>query len=125
MEISYKIDTKNKVIIETWPKKVSLEDYKKVKLSEFSDIDFNPEYDVITDLREVNNVFNENLIEEIIDFMKMNSGKMKNRKSAVVADSPQLVASSLFFGQKARKLPVKISVFSSMSATVKWIKEKW
>ena len=57
--------------------------------------------------------------------MEENSDKMKNRKSAIIADSPQLVASSLFFGQKTRNLSVKVSVFSSMNAALKWIKENW
>ncbi len=125
MKITYKIDKKRKIVTETWPEKVTIEDYKDVKLREFSDPDFSTEYDVITDIRNVNMEFNENLIEQIVVFMKKNSDKMKNRKSAIVADSPQNVAKSLFFGQKARNLNVKISVFSSPDAALKWIKENW
>ncbi len=125
MEITYKIDKEKKLIIETWPEELTLDDYINAKLSEFSDPDFNPDFDVITDLRKVNPKFNETLIEGIINFMEGNTDKMKNRKSAIVADSPQLVASSLFFGQKTRNLSVKVSVFSSMNAALKWIKESW
>ncbi len=125
MKINYKIDKEKELIIETWPEKVTVKDYEKVKLSEFSDADFNLAYDVITDLRKVKMEFDEEIIAGIVNFMKLNSGKMKNRKSAVIADSPQLVASSLFFGQKNRNLSVKVSVFSSMNAAYKWIKENW
>ncbi len=125
MKINYKIDKERELIIETWPEKVTVKDYEKVKLSEFSDADFNLAYDVITDLRKVKMEFDEEIIAGIVNFMKLNSGKMKNRKSAVIADSPQLVASSLFFGQKNRNLSVKVSVFSSMNAAYKWIKENW
>jgi len=125
MKINYKIDKERELIIETWPEKVTIEDYEKVKLSEFSDTDFNSDYNVITDLRKVKMEFDEKIIVGIVNFMKLNSDKMKNRKSAIIADSPQLVASSLFFGQKNRNLSVKVSVFSSLNAAYKWIKENW
>ncbi len=125
MKINYKIDKERELIIETWPEIITVEDYEHVKLSEFSDADFNSSYDVITDLRKVAMEFDEEIIEGIVNFMKINSNKMKNRKSAIIADSPQVVASSLFFGQKNRNLSVKVSVFSSMNAAYKWIKENW
>jgi len=69
--------------------------------------------------------FDEELIKGIVSFMKLNSDKMKNRKSAIVALSPQLVAGSLFFGQKKHNLSVEVSVFSSLNAAYKWIKENY
>jgi len=123
MKINYKIDKERELIIETWPEKVIVEDFEKVKLSEFSDTDFNSAYNVITDLRKVKMEFDEELIKGIVSFMKLNSDKIKNRKSAIIALSPQLVAGSLFFGQKKQNLSVKVSVFSSMNAAYKWIKE--
>ncbi|MCD6556731.1 MAG: hypothetical protein J7K64_05995 [Bacteroidales bacterium] len=123
MKINYKIDKERELIIETWPEKVTVEDFEKVKLSEFSDTDFNSAYNVITDLRKVKMVFDEELIKGIVSFMKLNSDKIKNRKSAIIALSPQLVAGSLFFGQKKQKLSVTVSVFSSINAAYKWIKE--
>lgn len=125
MKITYKIDTKQKLIIETWPVNIIIEDYYDVKKREFEDPDFSKEFNVITDLRKVNQDFDEEIINGIIDFLKKNSDKMKNRKSAVIADSPQLVASSLFFGQKSKNTTVKVSVFSSMNAAIKWINENW
>ena len=125
MKINYKIDKERELIIETWPEKVTIEDYEKVKLSEFSDTDFNSAYNVITDLRKVKMEFDEDLIKGIVSFMKLNSDKIKNRKSAIIALSPQLVAGSLFFGQKKHNLSVEVSVFSSLNAAYKWIKENY
>ncbi len=125
MEISYVIDKEKKIIIETWPEKLIIEDYYNVKEREFNDPDFDKEYDVITDLRKVSEDFDETLIGAIIEFMKNNSDKMKNRKSAVVADSPQIVASALFFNYNTKDLNVEVSVFSTFEAALKWIKENW
>ena len=125
MEITYKIDKEKKLIIETWPEELTLENYKEVKLKEFSDPDFNKDFNILTDLRKVKMQFNEEIIKGIVDFMKIYSEKMQNRKSAIIADSPQLVAPSLFFGQKARNLSVKVSIFSTSEAAIKWIKERW
>ena len=125
MKINYKIDKERELIIETWPEKVIVEDFEKVKLSEFSDTDFNSAYNVITDLRKVKMEFDEDLIKGIVSFMKLNSDKIKNRKSAIISLSPQLVAGSLFFGQKKHNLSVEVSVFSSLNAAYKWIKENY
>ncbi len=125
MEITYKIDKERKLIIETWPENLTLDNYKEVKMKEFSDPEFNKKFNVITDLRKVRMEFDEEIIRAIVDFMKKNSDKMQNRKSAVVADSPQLVASSFFFGQRTRSLSVKVSIFSTLEAAEKWILEKW
>ena len=125
MKINYEIDKERELIIETWPEQIIIEDFEKVKLSEFSDTDFNSAYNVITDLRKVKMEFDEELIKGIVSFMKLNSDKMKNRKSAIVALSPQLVAGSLFFGQKKHNLSVEVSVFSSLNAAYKWIKENY
>ncbi|NOZ34592.1 MAG: hypothetical protein GXO80_04750 [Chlorobi bacterium] len=125
MEILFKINIKDKIIYETWPESVSFEDYSKMKNKQFSHPDFDAEFNVITDLRKVDMKFDESFILNIISFIKENSDFMMHRKSALVADSPQLVASSLFFGQRMRDLPVKVSIFSTLEAAIKWVKEKW
>ncbi len=125
MEIIFKIEIKDRIIYETWPEMLSFDDYCKMKNKQFSHQDFDPEFNVITDLRKVDMKFDESFILNIISFIKENPDFMKHKKSALVADSPQLVASSLFFGQKMRDLTVKVSIFSTLEAAIKWIKEKW
>jgi len=44
MKINYEIDKERELIIETWPEQIIVEDFEKVKLSEFSDTDFNSAY---------------------------------------------------------------------------------
>lgn len=125
MKITYVIYKEQKLIIETWPEKLTIEDYYDVKKREFEDPDFETEFDIITDMRKTKFDFNEEEIAIVSDFIRKNNHKMRNRKSAIIADSPQVVASALFFGQKLRDTDLKVSVFSTMKAALKWIKENW
>ena len=121
MKINYKIDNKQKAIIETWPEEILIEDYIDVKQRQFKDSDFNPDFDVITDLRGLTQKYKDVTIQEIIDFIAKNSNNMRDRKSAVIADNPHSVASAYVFKDKSKNLPVKIRVFSTIDAALEWL----
>ncbi len=121
MKINYQIDSSQKAIIETWPAEIMIEDYIDVKQRQFKDSDFNPDFNVITDLRSLTQIFIEDTIYKIVEFMSIHSDKIRDRKSAVIADNPQSVASAYFFKEKCRKLPVKIQVFSTIDAALEWL----
>ncbi len=121
MKINYQINPSQKAIIETWPSEIMIEDYINVKQRQFKDSDFNPDYDVITDLRGLTQKYTEETIQEIVDFIAKNSNNMRDRKSAVIADNPHSVASAYVFKEKSKNLPVKIRVFSTIDAALEWL----
>ena len=121
MKIKYQIDTQKKIISETWPGEVSIEDYIEVKQNQFKDPDFNPDFHVITDLRNNKQRFNEDIIMGIKDIMKSQSKYIRNRKSAIIANKPQAVASSIFLQLKSHDVPVEIKVFSTIESTYAWL----
>lgn len=124
MKIQYSIDVDKRLITEIWPEKVSIEDYQQVKQSEFNDPNFDPKFDVITDLRLLKIKYNEAILDKIISFIKINFDKISNRKSAIVTNSPNQVANSMMFSIKGKILPLNIEIFSTMESAVKWILEK-
>ena len=123
MPIKYTINTKRKIIIETWSEFVTIEEFIELKKQEFSDSEFNPNFNVLTDLRITKLGFDEKLISEIIKYMLSNPAKIKNRKSAIVADNPQLVAGSFLYEKKGVDLPVNIKTFTTIEAALNWFKD--
>lgn len=124
MKIQYQIDTIKRVITETWPENVNIEDYKKVKQSEFNDPDFDSDFNVITDLRILKLELNVVVIDKIINFIKDNSNNIKDRKSAILTNKPNQVVNSFVFKSKAKNLPLNIKIFSTMEAALNWISEE-
>jgi len=122
MTIKYTIDTEKKIIFETWSDFVTFDDYVNMKKKEFSDSMFRPEYDVVTDLNLLNQCFNEENINKIIEFIQNNSAQIKNRKSAIIADTPNAVACSVVFRDKSVNLPLDVRIFSTREAAIKWLK---
>ncbi len=124
MKIQYQIDTTKRVITETWPEIVSFEDYKQVKQSEFNDPDFDPDFNVITDMSLLNLELNVIIIDKIINFIDNNSNTMKDRKSAILTKKPNQVVNSFVFRSGAKNLPLNIKVFSTMEGALNWISEE-
>lgn len=123
MKIDYEIDIHNKIIIETWPKKISFEDYQQLKQSEFNHPDFDPNFNIIHDLRLLNMGLNEMIIDKIIKFISNNPKEMSSRKSALLTNNPDQVVNSIEFANKAEKLPINFKIFSTPEAALKWFSE--
>ena len=121
MKINYQIDNSQKAIVETWPSEIRIEDYIDVKQRQFKDPSFNPDYDVITDLRGLTQKYIEGTIQEIVNFISEHSDNMRDRKSAVIADNPNSVASAYVFKDRSKNLPVTIRVFSTIDAALEWL----
>ncbi len=124
MPIKYTIDKENKLICETWSEFVTIEEFIQLKKQEFSDPEFNPSYNVLTDLTVTKLSFDENLISEIVKYMQSNPAEIKNRKSAIVADKPQLVAGGFVFSDTSENLPINIKLFTTKEAALSWLKVK-
>ena len=124
MPIKYAIDKKNKLICETWSEFVTIEEFIQLKKQEFSDLEFSPGYNVLTDLRVTKLSFDENLITAIVKYMQVNPDKIKNRKSAIVADNPQLVAGVFIFSDESENLPINIKLFTTIEAAKTWLNIK-
>lgn len=121
MKNEYRIDTENKIITETWGKKASLDDYLLLKKAELSDPLYNPNFDVINDLREVDIKYNEDALNQIIKFFLDNIDKIGKRKSALITKNPNQVAGTMMFKIKSKSLPINVKVFSTPEAALNWI----
>ncbi len=124
MEVLFKIDKTQRLIIETWPEVFSFEEYVRLKEQEFQDKDFDSKYNIITDLRNVEEISDSLFVLKMSAFIKQNAHMMQSAKTAVIADAPQTVASFLYMGKKNKNFKGKLSIFSSMDAALKWVHEK-
>lgn len=123
MKIQYFIDPGKRLITETYPEKISIEDYQQLKQSEFNHPDFDPNYNIIHDLRSLKMGLNEIVIDKIINFIKENPKNMTDRKSALLTNSPDQAVNTMVFSTKADKLPINFKIFSTPEAAFEWFSE--
>ena len=123
MKFDYRIHTKDRVIIETWPEEFEFKDYKEFKERELIDPDYDPNYNIVSDLRRLKMGFNEKMIEMIVDFISQFPDYFIERKSAIITNSPEQVVNSVAYIQKIKSTPVDVNIFSTAEAAFKWVKE--
>ncbi len=118
----YKIFPENKVLIEYLGGHISWSDYFELKKQELSDPDYNPDYNVITDMRNIK-VYNEDLdgIDNYIQFIKANSGIIGNRKTAMLTDDSKHVVHSEVLKLMLNYFPMKLKTVSTYYAAFEWI----
>lgn len=121
MPIKYTIDKKNKVIVETWSETITIEEFKQTKEKEFSDPDFNPNFQILSDLRRNNQKIDETIIIGIAEFLRLHPEKINNRKSAIIANNPQTVAGSIIFNTNIEDLTLNTRIFTTIEAALEWL----
>jgi hypothetical protein len=124
MKFNYRINTKEGVIIETWPDEFEFKDYKEFKERELIDPDYNSNYNIVSDLRRLKMGFNDKMIELIVDFISQFPGYFIERKSAIITNSPEQVVNSISYIKKIQATPVNVNIFSTPEAALRWVKEK-
>jgi hypothetical protein len=124
MSIEYKIDTDSRIIYEFWSPKVTFDDYKAYKEKLFIDKEYDPTFDVISDLREFTLNFEVEELDKIVNLFLDHPDKIMKRKSALITNNPKQVAAGMIFQTKSSVTPVNVMVFSTPEAANDWITGK-
>jgi hypothetical protein len=122
MNIRYTIDKEKGIVYEVWSKNVSFNDYRTYKSLLFEDPEFDPDFDVICDMRNYTSGFKLDEVDSIIQLFLENPSKTHKRKSALVTNDPMQVAGSMIFQTKSEVLPIQVLVFSTLEAAIDWVK---
>lgn len=123
MKFKYKIDNADKIITEVWPEEFIFEDYQEFKEQELKDPEYNSEFAVISDLRNLKMGFNEEMTESIVNLIKSFPNYFQKRKSAIITNSPEQVVNSFEYIKKIKDKPIEVNIFSTAESAYKWIKE--
>ncbi len=117
----YKIFPENGILIEYLGGHISWSDYFELKKQELSDPDYNPSYNVITDMRSIK-VYSEDLdgIDNYIQFIKENNQIVGNRKTAMLTDDSKHVVHSEVLKHMLSYFPMELRTVSTYYAAFEW-----
>ena len=120
--IKYKILKERKIVIHLYEGEISINDIKENANRLMVDMDFRPEFNEITDLRNSELVFDHNDdINDYVKFVKTQMGYIWERKIAVLATSPDHVVKSTLYKKVGHLLPMKLQVFSTFYSALNYL----
>jgi len=119
---SYKILSKEQLIVEKYQGTFSLLSFITLKRKEVCDKDYNNTYDYIIDFSQV--YFPDyQKYQDIVYFIELYIDKIHLSKCAIITQNPNQVVESVLFSLEAEKiLPISFKVFSEYSSAYKWLK---
>ena len=121
-KVFFKILSKENLIIEYFGGPVSWSDLVEMKVREVAEPDYNPDFNVITDIREaVLNIDDLGGVNHYIDFLKSNKNSVGNRKTAIFINNSEQVFYSETLRVTRNGLPIDIKTVSTYKAVFEWI----
>lgn len=121
-KVYYKIFAKEKLIIEHLSGPVGWNDLVKMKSKEVEEPDYNPNFNVITDIRKA--ILDLNNLDEVnkyVEFLNNNEKSVGNRKTAILTDSSEQVIHSEILRVMKNDLPINIKTVSTLEAVFTWV----
>jgi hypothetical protein len=122
--IKYKIISELQLAVEYYEGQISLNDVIAFELSEMKNSEYSPMLNFIADFRNAELTASESDVKEFVDFLKKTEGIIDNRKVALVTDTPNQVVLKTLYALYTSDTPVKIKVFSTLDAAMKWLEVK-
>jgi hypothetical protein len=119
--LSYKIDKKNKLLIEKYEGELSIDDMIAHKEEELNDPDFEPDLDVITDITNANFTFNLSIIKKYTDYLIEKGYLIGGSNCAIIIATPHHATNSIKFIELLKEIQNNIDIFSTYEAAMNWI----
>jgi len=119
---SYKIVPGKELILGYVSGRISWKEVIKFKYRLTLDKNYNPNFNIIDDIRDVDIILkNNNDVLEFIEFAKKNGKFIGSRKSAIITNSPNQVVNSEILNSFNKDLPIEFKTFSTLIAAIDWI----
>lgn len=110
-----------KLIIESFAKSISPDDYIAFKAEQIAHPDFNSTFDVMSDLRWAEFAFPPEGLNSIADFFKENIDLEANRKGCLLTLEPLQTAYSMIFKKRTEVSTVSWKVCTTMEEAMMWL----
>ena len=121
-KVFYKIFVEEKLIIEYFNGPVSWTDLVEMKRNEVAEPNYNPNYSVITDVREaILNLSDLDNVSQYIDFLKSNIKSIGNRRTAILTTNTEQVIFSELLKAMNENLPISLKTVSTYDGVFEWL----
>lgn len=120
--INYVILKEKKLIFEYYYGQINLNDFIKIHERKSNDRDFNPNYNLLIDFRDAEIRLSKKDVLELVQFHKNNPKLYGARYAAHITKTPKQVVAGTMFDSLNNELPIKIKVFSTLEASLQWVR---
>jgi hypothetical protein len=121
---SYKILNKERLIVEYHSGDINIDEFINSRKIISSDSEYNADFDLIFDFRDVNMIVSQQDIDKFVVFLKNFNPILGKRKSAYLTSKPHEVVITTLFSMNIKDLSILPHTFSSLEGVVAWIGNK-
>lgn len=118
---NYQVYPEQRFILQRLLGVVSMENLLKVKLEQDQDPSFDPDFSLLTDVREADVQFTPAEIQAYIQYLQAEFKGSKGRKIALVTSSPMAVAVGTLVQSNTGDLSDELQLFSTIPAALSWL----
>lgn len=119
----YRILHEEKLIVEYYSGDIVLENLIEFKKILLTDPEYNPQYNLLIDLRDATFLLTEYEIKKYLEYAKPVLYLFKKRKSAYLTHTPNQVVFVTFIEYYSEGfLPIEVKIFSTTNAAISWLK---
>jgi hypothetical protein len=119
--IQYKILPEKKIILDYCHGAIFFENLIEHQKEQYSDLNFNPTFNIFVDLRDAKSMIKSQEIKTFIEYLKSHSALSSRRAMAILTTSPNVTLFSLLFKNEAHGLPLNIEVFSTLTGAMQHV----
>jgi hypothetical protein len=116
----YHILKDKNLIIEIMRGSFELEEYMKLKKSQFEDPDYDPNFNIIMDIRNIEDIVSEQIIKEYTKIIKPVQLFTRRIKAAVITETPSQVTGAILYKMLEEK-SIDYEIFSTFEYALKWL----
>jgi hypothetical protein len=121
MYSSYKIFKEHRLIIEAHSGALDLQTMKKFTDIQVKDPDYDPNYNVIVDIRDAEVEFSLNEIKEFVSFIQEHDSTFGIRKDAILTSTSKQVAMASLYAEMQYLIKARTMVFSTINSISDWL----
>ena len=121
-KLRYMILEEQSLILEYYSGQFCVDELIDFKKRIGKDKKFNPNFNVLSDIRELVFLFNPEEVKKYIQFLLENKKHIGIRKTAMITCTPNQVATSLGFDMLKDDLPVEFKIFSTFKSAFDFIR---
>jgi len=119
--IDYKIIPEKRLVVEFFSGILTLDKLVKFKSRVANDRLYNPDFNIIDDLREVRFVISKEELFEYVSFIQNKKELYGKRRSALLTATPNHVVFTSLFSSWCTDLPIDIGIVSSIDGALRWV----
>jgi hypothetical protein len=115
----YILKDKN-LVIEILKGRFDLSDYMDLKKSQFEDPAYDPNFNLILDIRNIEDILSSEIIKEYTEFIKPVQLFTERIKAAVITDTPSQVTGATLYNLFEDK-SIDYRIFSTLEYALNWM----